>query len=284
LRARGLALALTLPAAVALATFPAAARADTPAPASPPPAVAPGVPPSTAPLPLPPPVVEPPLAVPPGAATPAAGQAAPPPPPPRAAPIPTADAEPAPSDHDAVVGHVGIEVRRLAPAPFPLALRTPGGCPTALTAPCTVDVGAIAARYWMSRNLALGGGLALALGGGGDQGRSLDTFLGVGPVVGLSLLLGNWRHLAVSASPEASWLWFKPGGGAPSTTLVDVRAALEGELHFGFVGVPALSVGLIAGLGLRYESTPDTRVWSVGVIGAGSVWGALTNLFVRYYL
>ncbi|HVE31393.1 MAG TPA: helix-turn-helix domain-containing protein [Mycobacteriales bacterium] len=68
--------------------------------------------------------------------------------------------------------------------------------------------------------------------------------------------------------------WARPG----------LRAALEAELHFGFVGVPALSVSLIAGWGLRYESTPDARVWSVGVIGAGSAWGALSNLFVRYYL
>jgi hypothetical protein len=104
-------------------------------------------------------------------------------------------------------------------------------------------------------------------------------------VLGLSLLLGNWRHLAIAASPEASFVWFKPGGGSTkSTTLVDLRAALEAELHFGFVGVPALSVGLVAGLGFRYESVPDSRVWSIGVIGAGSVWGALSNLFVRYYL
>jgi hypothetical protein len=285
LRLRGAGRGLALPAALGLALFASAARAEAPAAAVPPPVVVPGVPPGTPPPPLPPPVVEPPAPAPAGAMPYAQGGAVLlPPPPSRPGPVPTSDAEPSASDHDAVVGHVGIEARRLTPAPFPLALRTPGGCPAALTTPCTVDIGALEARYWMTRNLALAAGLALALGGGGDQGRPLDTFAGVGPVVGLSLLLGNWRHLAVSASPEVSWLWFKPGGGAPSTTLVDVRAALEGELHFGFVGVPALSVGLIAGLGMRYESTPDTRVWSVGVIGAGSVWGALTNLFLRYYL
>ena len=100
------------------------------------------------------------------------------------------------------------------------------------------------------------------------------------------MLIGNWRHLAVSASPEAAVVWFRPGpsGATGSTTVVSLRAALEGELHFGFVGVPALSVGLVTGLGLGYESGPGARVWSVGVIGAESVWGTLTNLFVRYYL
>jgi hypothetical protein len=66
--------------------------------------------------------------------------------------------------------------------------------------------------------------------------------------------------------------------------VLSLRAALEAELHFGFVGVPALSVGLTAGLGFRYESAPDLRLWSVGVIGGESVWGTLSNLFVRYYL
>src|SRR5262249_22153578 len=204
---------------------------------------------------------------------------------PRVPPVPTADAAAAPSDHDAVVGHVGIEVRRLDPVPFPLALRAGTGCPAAQTTPCTVEMGSIAARYWATRNLAWTAGAALALGGGSDQGRALDAYVGVGPVLGLSLLLGNWRHLAIAASPEASFVWFKPGGGSTkSTTLVDMRAALEGEPHFRFIGVPALSVGMAAGLGFRYESTADSRVWSIGVIGANSVWGTLTNLFVRYYL
>jgi hypothetical protein len=41
---------------------------------------------------------------------------------------------------------------------------------------------------------------------------------------------------------------------------------------------------LIAGLGFQYESGPDARVWSIGVVGAQSVWGTLSNLFIRYYL
>jgi hypothetical protein len=179
---------------------------------------------------------------------------------------------------------VGIEATRLDPAPFPLALRTPGGCPAAQATPCTVEMGALALRYWTTRNLAVEGGLALAFGGGRDLGTSLDTYLGVGPVVGAALLLGNWHHLAVNASPRAAFVWFRPGGGASSSFLLDLRAAVEGELHFGFVGVPALSVGIASGLGLRYETTPDSRIWSVAVIGAASIWDTLSTLFLRYYL
>jgi hypothetical protein len=41
---------------------------------------------------------------------------------------------------------------------------------------------------------------------------------------------------------------------------------------------------LLAGLGFQYESAGTTRLWSVGVLGGDSLWGAVSNLFVRYYL
>jgi hypothetical protein len=261
-------------------------------------------PPPTAPAPpaAPPAAAEPLTTSQPAAATPPAEPAVPPaaagtspappaseaPPPPRAeavGPIPTADEHPAASDHDAVVGHYGVQARRLDPGPLPLALRPGAGCATDMSTPCTVTMGAIGARYWMTRNLAWNGYLAFGSGGGSSGTQGLDTYLGVGPIVGLTVLLGNWRHLAVGASPELSVVWFRPGGsGSGTTTLFDMRAALEAELHFGFVGVPALSVGLIAGAELQYESTPAAHLWSVGMIGAGSVWDSLTDLFIRYYL
>jgi hypothetical protein len=245
-------------------------------PAAPPPAPA-TPPPSAAGTPaLPPPVVAPP---------PEAAPAPAPEAPHVVAPVPTADATPAPSDHDAVVGHVGIELRRIDPGPFPFDLRTGTGCPVAQTTPCQVTLGALSLRWWESRNLALTGGLAMGFGGGRDQGRALDSYVGLGPVVGLGLLLGNWRHLAVTAASEASFVWFKPGGDSTtSTKVVTVRGALEGELHFGFVGVPALSLGMATGVAFHWVSLGDARVWSVGVVGPGSVRDVLTNLFIRYYL
>ncbi len=206
-------------------------------------------------------------------------------------PVPTADEIPAPSDHDAVVGHIGIEARRFDPGPMPLALRDGLGCPmgAAGTAACEVTMGAIAVRYWWTRNLALNAGAAIGAGGGRNDTRSLDTYLGIGPIVGMSLLLGNWKHLSVAASPQLALVWFKPsvggvGSDSGSTTMLALQAAVEAEVHLGFVGVPALSIGLLAGLGFQYESVAGTRLWSVGVMGGDSIWGALSNLFVRYYL
>ena len=147
-------------------------------------------------------------------------------------------------------------------------------------------MGALAVRYWWTRNLAFNGGAVFAVGGGRAAMQGFDTHVGLGPIVGLTLLLGNWRHLAVSASPQLAYVWFRPGGtgGGADTTMIALRAALEAEVHLGFVGVPALSVGLLAGMGFQYESAGDTRLWSIGVLGGDSNWGALSNQFVRYYL
>ncbi len=204
---------------------------------------------------------------------------------PRVAPIPTADAGPAGSDHDAVVGHVGITARRVDMGPVPLALRPGLGCAADAGVACTVTVGALGARYWASRNLAVNGAVALASGGGSTGSASLDTYLGVGPIAGVSVLLGNWRHLSVLASPELAFVWFRPAGShSSSTVMFDLQAAVEAELHFGFIGVPALSIGLLAGGAVQYEAAPDAHVWTVGVIGGGSAWNALTSLSLRYYL
>ena len=246
--------------------------------------------PSAEPTPPPPPVAEPVLTA--QAAEASAPPAAPPVSPPPAPapvravpPVPTADASPAPSDHDAVVVRVGVSVQRLDTGPVPLTLRPGLGCAADAGVPCTVTVGAFGARYWTSRNLALNGALALAAGGGSVGSASLDTYLGVGPVIGLSVLLGNWRHLSVLASPQLAFLWFRPAGDhTPATTMFDLQAALEAELHFGFVGVPALSIGILAGGAVQYESAPGVHAWTVGVIGGGSVWNALTALSLRYYL
>ena len=138
-------------------------------------------------------------------------------------------------------------------------------------------------RHWLGRNLAINGGLAFALGGGNAAGRLLDSYFGFGPIVGISVLLGNWRHLAVMASPELSFVMFKAAGSARTAYVTDLRAVLEAELHFGFIGAPALSLGIRSGLLLRLEHADDVTLWSVGVSGATSVRGLLTDLSLRYY-
>ena len=138
-------------------------------------------------------------------------------------------------------------------------------------------------RHWVNRNLGLNGGVALALGGGKQGDRLLDSYFGFGPAVGLSILLGNWRHLSVAASPALSLVWFKAAGSAAATYVADLRADLEGELHFGFIGVPALSVGIKSGVALRLEKAADLTLWSAGVSGVTTPRGLVSDLTLRYY-
>ena len=97
------------------------------------------------------------------------------------------------------------------------------------------------------------------------------------------MLLGNWRHLAVAASPSLAFVVWKGASSADSTYVAELRADLEGELHFGFIGVPALSLSLRSGLLLRLEHAGDTTLWSAGVAGATTLRSLVSDLTVRYY-
>jgi len=201
--------------------------------------------------------------------------------------VPTIDGAPAESDHDAVRGAWGVEVRPVETTLPAFALRPGTGCVTAAadaTGACPdVRVSALGVRHWVGRNLAVDVGLALAAGGGRDNGRLLDTYFGLGPRLGGAVLLSNRRHVAVAAVPELSLVVFKGAGSLPAAYVVDLRAAFEAEVHFGFIGVPALSVGLRSGLLFRLERAADVTLWSIGVAGATSLRGLVTDLALRYY-
>jgi hypothetical protein len=299
--ALALALALagvTAVAAPAVAQPPATAPPPLP-PASGPPAPATGAPaagkspgaagPGAGALPASGPGPRPAAQPPPPTAAPLPALVEPPEPPSPSVPrvVPTADAVAAATDHDAVVGAWGVEVRRIEPDAPVFARRFPEGCatpPAGGGAECpSIRVGALAVRHWLGRNLALTGGLAFAAGGGKDGDRLLDTHFGVGPLVGVSVLLGNWRHLAISASPDLTVVLLRPAGSAGTAYLVDLRADLEGELHLGFFSLPALSIAIRSGVGFRLEHAGDVTGWSAGVSGATTLWGVVSALLLRYY-
>jgi hypothetical protein len=96
-------------------------------------------------------------------------------------------------------------------------------------------------------------------------------------------LLANWRHLAVSANPELLLVFFKGAESAPAAYVADLTTDLEAELHFGFVGLPALAVGLRSGLLFRLEHAESATLWSIGVGGATTVRGLFEDLSLRYY-
>jgi hypothetical protein len=276
-------------ASVACAGFAGLARAAD-GPLSPPP-LAPGA------LAPPPPAI----AVTPNDVAPAASSAPAPTAEPAAVPgqglaerrVPTMDAAPSESDHDTVRDSWGVEVRPVATHLSVFGLRAATGCPASVaTAPATgtttsscppVAVSALAARRWIGRNIAVDGGLALAIGGGSDGGRLLDTYFGLGPVLGASVLLANWRHVAVMAGPELTFVVFKGASSADTAYMAELLGSLEAELHFGFIGAPALSLGIRSGLAFRLEHAVDATQWSVGVGGATTVRALFEDVALRYY-
>ena len=190
--------------------------------------------------------------------------------------------------------HWGIQARQLAGTPYPLALRRRiGACPDAERDARRSPVHDRHGRHrgalledpqpgagtpaWRWRSAAASWGR-----------RALDTYYGVGPIVGLTAAA---RQLAAPGGER------QPRGQLSSTSsrrrrrrpapqLVSVRAELEGELHFGFIGVPALSIGLTAGAAVpATRARPARATWSVGGHRRAAAFGARSrNLFVRYYL
>jgi len=201
--------------------------------------------------------------------------------------VPVLDATPAESDHEAVRDAWGIQVRPVATRLSAFALRTATGCPVAAMSAAgscpSVNVSELGVRRWIGRNVAWNAGLAVALGGGSDGGRALDSYLGLGPVVGGSVLLSTWKHLAVSANPELSLVFFKGAGSASTSYVARLGADLEAEIQLGFIGVPALALALRSGLQLALEHAGDATIWSLGVAGVTTVRGLFEDVALRYY-
>jgi hypothetical protein len=152
-------------------------------------------------------------------------------------------------------------------------------------------------RRWRTPSYAWSAGLALGAGGGSRYNsermvvQSWDTYFGIGPTVGASFLLTDWKHLAVSFSPQLDAVIFIPRGTGPKTFLFDLRGLIEGELHMGFIDLPQLSVGLSSGLVASLQTTSKSQMtpsltaskWDIGFSGPQTLWGLVTNMYLRFY-
>jgi hypothetical protein len=75
--------------------------------------------------------------------------------------------------------------------------------------------------------------------------------------------------------------------------LINARGLIEGELHLGMIGAPALSVSLTSGLVASFGSfskaesdkvpSHTSRQWALGLAGPTSLWGLVTNVQMRLY-
>jgi hypothetical protein len=162
------------------------------------------------------------------------------------------------SDHDRVVGHLGVTYFGVSQLPIGVA----GGNPSPIVAPV------IGIRYWLKPNLGLDLGLGFGLNnssitttGTTTNGPSEFGLLLHG---GLPLALASGQHYAFEIIPEvnlgfASGSWSPPGGSVSMSGFrLDLGARVGGEIHFGFMGVPQLSLVASVGLYLHDQSTSVT--------------------------
>lgn len=201
-----------------------------------------------------------PVAQPAAPAEPAPAAAAAPAPPANAAAAPV-DA-PAQGDHDAVVGHLGIGYLGFMSMPYGAA-----GDPDSNGALAVAAAPIIGVRYWLNPGMGIDAGIGITTtfgstkveAGGQAQSVSATAPTGLGVHFGVPLALSSSKHFAFEIIPETNLAYAQQavpteangGLGAidHSGLHFDLGARAGGEVHFGFIGVPELS--LVGSVGLR---------------------------------
>lgn len=210
---------------------------------------------------------------------------------------PAAAATQGESDHDAVVGRFGIGY---------LGAQT---VPLADTGPVTAPV--IGLRYWIDQMIGIDAGLGFFNDGGSDTpagGQSTDIASRTAVLIhaGLPLSLTSSKHFSFQIVPEINVGVATQNEAAPAPgtgedkrtgTLIGIGARAGGEIHFGFMGVPQLS--LQAGVGVQYNSittksednrnsattaTDESTRYQFSTTVNGEPWNIFTsNIAALYY-
>ncbi len=212
------------------------------------------------------------------------------------------------SDHEKVVGHIGVGYLGLTSLP----LAGGQGIPTSVSAPI------IGVRYWLAEKIGLDLGVGFGLTSGSsetvngavDTTTDAPTVLGAAFHGGVPLVFAHQKHYKFLLVPELNVGFahatfsptVPPGAPAqPDTThtgfLLDVGARVGAEIHFGFIGIPSLALQATVGAFVRRESTKTstdanggTQSASVGVTKFGTSvqsdpWALFANnISAIYYL
>jgi len=217
-------------------------------------------------------------------------------------------AEDAVSDHEKVVGHVGVGYLGLTTLPL-----APGN-----GIPATVSAPVIGVRYWLAEKIGLDLGVGFGLtsastevvAGGNSKTRDAPSVFGAALHGGVPLVFAHEKHYKFLLIPEMNVGFAKatftpnvpPGAPAQpdeshSGFHLDVGARVGAEIHFGFIGVPALSLQATVGAYIRRDqikvsSEPNggTQSSSTGVTSFGTSvqsdpWALFANnISAIYYL
>lgn len=213
------------------------------------------------------------------------------------APTQTTTAQAGDTDHDLWVGRLGLGWYGVSDIPL-------GSTSNTVSAP------AIGVRYWLDRDL----GIDVALGFGMESGSSTASTQGQPDVTtdkpsstaflihaGLPIALHTEKHYSFLIIPEAN-VGFASGTvksgtpGGPDTDLsgfrLDLGARAGAEVHFGFIGIPALALEGSVGLFFttqngKTETGPSATKDSsthIGTTSFNSPWDFFrSSVAARYY-
>jgi hypothetical protein len=193
----------------------------------------------------------------------------------------TAPAASPPPDHDELVRHLAIGYFGTSLLPIAVPPAGTGSPPTG----GTITAPNIGVRYWLTRRLGIDAGLGLGFSAGSEtinsQSSASPTTFGFDLHAGLPLAVASSSHYVFEVVPEALFGYstgsIATGAGQPSETvnglLVNIGGRAGAELHFGFIGIPQLSLQASVGVYFSHSSFG----WSEGANSASVVSNTLTT-------
>ena len=180
------------------------------------------------------------------------------------------------SDHEKVVGHIGVGYMGLTSVPVAADAGT--GIGNVIQAPV------IGVRWWLAERVGLDLGLGLGLassstetvtpGAGGTVTTTTDapSVFAIAFHGGVPLVLAHQKHYKFLVIPElniARGSFTVTPANAPEVShtgfLFNVGARIGAEIHFGFVGLPQLALQASVGLNLGIENRKQSATAPNGV-------------------
>ncbi len=190
------------------------------------------------------------------------------------------------SDHEKVVGRFAVGYLGLASIPL---ADTNGGYGAAVSAPV------IGVRYWLSPLIGIDAGLGIGWSGGsvetvnGGTTTTTDKASRFGLALhgGVPLSLATAKHFSFQVVPELRVAFASStiagAAGTPDTDLsgilFQIGARAGAELHFGFIGVPQLSLQGSVGLYLQHTGVKASQDGATTQSGSNSDTGISTVKF-----
>jgi len=176
------------------------------------------------------------------------------------------------TDHEKVVGHLGVGYLGLTQLPIGSAGGGGGAAGGFTHAKATLDAPVIGVRYWLSEKMGIDAGLGFTLFSSSTDAVANNTTTTVdGPAAfgvalhgGIPLAFAYAKHYKFLLIPEVNFGITKRGekqNGTPappdinrSGLRIDAGARVGAEIQFGFIGIPELALQASVGLNFRYQN------------------------------